>query len=109
VPIGTATTAPYSINYNTAQLPNGMAAFYAIAYDKSGEPWNASANTTRSGYVRLTVSNTDSSPPTVTVTAPASGATVGSPVTVSANASDNIGVSKVEFWKDGDSAPYSTI
>jgi Malectin domain/Domain of unknown function (DUF1929)/Bacterial Ig-like domain/Bacterial Ig domain len=44
----------------------------------------------------------DSTPPTVSVTAPAAGATVsGATVTLSANASDNVGVSGVTFKVDG--------
>ena len=57
----------------------------------------------------------DTTKPTVSLTAPVSGSTavVGSAVTLSASASDNVGVSKVEFYVDGvlknaDSAsPYS--
>ena len=57
----------------------------------------------------------DTTPPTVSVTAPAAGATVsGTNVTVSANASDNVGVAGVQFKLDGanlgaedTSAPYS--
>lgn len=43
----------------------------------------------------------DTSPPTVSLTAPAQGSThgVGTPLTISANASDNIGVTKVEFYR----------
>ncbi len=44
----------------------------------------------------------DITPPTCTITAPASGATVSGTVTFSANATDNSGtVSKVEFYVDG--------
>src|SRR5207249_3936901 len=44
----------------------------------------------------------DTTPPTVSLSAPANGATVfGSAVTVSANASDNIGVLGVQFKLDG--------
>jgi YVTN family beta-propeller protein len=58
---------------------------------------------------------TDNIPPTVTVTSPANGITVsGSAVTVSANASDNVGVTGVQFKLDGVNlavedtiAPYS--
>lgn len=57
----------------------------------------------------------DTQAPTVSLTAPANGATVsGSAVTVSANASDNVGVSNVQFTLDGNplgspvaSAPYN--
>jgi len=40
----------------------------------------------------------DTTPPTTSLTAPAGGSTVSGSVTVSANASDNIGVSRVEFY-----------
>ena len=43
----------------------------------------------------------DTTPPTTSITAPVNGATVSGTVTVSANASDNVGVTKVEFYLDG--------
>ena len=55
----------------------------------------------------------DTTPPAVSVTSPASGSTVSATVTVSASASDNVGVTKVEFWLDGQlkatdtSSPYA--
>ena len=55
----------------------------------------------------------DTTPPTVSVTAPAGGATVSGTVPVTASASDNVAVASVEFWVDGakkatdTSAPYS--
>ena len=64
----------------------------------------------------ITVNNpSDTTPPAVALTAPLNGATVakGSTITVTANASDNVGVSRVEFYVSGalkatDSAsPYS--
>lgn len=57
--------------------------------------------------------NTDSLAPTVSLTAPLSGASVSGVVTVTASASDNVGVSRVEFLIDGawvgsdTSAPYA--
>ncbi|MBN1206277.1 MAG: S8 family serine peptidase [Myxococcaceae bacterium] len=56
----------------------------------------------------------DSTLPTAAVTAPTSGATLVGNVTVSANASDNVGVTRVDFVVDGatvgsdSSAPYSS-
>ena len=57
---------------------------------------------------------TDTTPPTVSITAPANGATVfGSSVALAATAADNVGVTKVEFRVDGvllttdSSAPYT--
>src|SRR5205814_4305198 len=58
--------------------------------------------------------NADATPPAVSITAPASGATVSGSVTVSASASDNVGVAGVQFLVDGTnlgsedtSSPYS--
>ena len=56
----------------------------------------------------------DFTPPTVTVTAPSQGSTVSALITLSAIASDNVGVVGVQFKIDGEdlgledtSAPYS--
>jgi N,N-dimethylformamidase beta subunit-like, C-terminal/Concanavalin A-like lectin/glucanases superfamily/Bacterial Ig-like domain/Bacterial Ig domain/Calx-beta domain len=63
--------------------------------------------------IRFTVTP-DATPPAVSVTSPAAGATVSGTVTVTADASDNIGVAGVQFMLDGASlgaedttAPYS--
>ncbi len=56
----------------------------------------------------------DQVPPTVTMTAPANGSTVSNVVTLAANATDDVGVTLVEFYLDGSVrigadavAPYS--
>ena len=55
----------------------------------------------------------DGTPPTVSITSPADGSTVSGPVNLSANASDNVGVTLVSFALDGasignsSSAPYT--
>jgi hypothetical protein len=55
----------------------------------------------------------DTTAPTVSVTAPVNGATVSGTATISASASDNVGVSSVEFYVDSvlkgtdTSSPYS--
>ena len=59
----------------------------------------------------------DTTPPTVSISAPSNGATVsGTAVTVSANASDNVGVAGVQFKLDGvnlgaedATSPYSLV
>jgi subtilisin family serine protease len=43
----------------------------------------------------------DTTPPTTSITSPTTGATVSATVTVAANASDNVGVSRVELVVDG--------
>ncbi|MGE5624314.1 MAG: Ig-like domain-containing protein [Bacillota bacterium] len=104
------TNAPYSVSWNTVNVPNGTHRLSAMARDASG-------NTSTSAAVTVTVSNgppPDTTPPAVNMTAPANGATVSGNVTVSANASDNVGVAGVQFELDGaalgaevTSAPYS--
>src|SRR3989442_564141 len=47
------------------------------------------------------VAISDTAPPTVAITAPSAGATVSGTITVSANASDDVGVAGVQFMLDG--------
>src|SRR5712692_8842813 len=62
----------------------------------------------------LTCPSPDTTPPTVSITSPTSGATVSGTITVTANASDNVAVAGVQFKLDGanlgaedTAAPYS--
>jgi hypothetical protein len=102
------TTAPYAVSWSTASATNGSHTLTAVARDAAGKVTTSAART-------VTVSNGgDTTPPTVSLTAPASGATVSGTITVSANASDNVGVVGVQFKLDGGNlgaedttAPYS--
>src|SRR5438445_603233 len=101
------TSSPYSVSWTTPAVGNGWHTLTAIARDAAG-------NRTTSSPVTVTVSNADTTPPTVSITAPASGATVSGSITVSASASDNVGVAGVQFLVDGanqgaedTSSPYS--
>src|SRR5206468_2395841 len=100
------TTAPYSVAWNTSTASNGSHRLAAVARDVLGVRWT-------SDPVTVTVFN-DTTPPTVSITSPANGATASSTVTVTANASDNLGVAGVQFKLDGANlgaeeraAPYS--
>ena len=88
--VGSDTTAPYSLSYDTRSMPNGVRALTAQAYDVAG-------NMGTSAPVSVTFDN-DFTPPTVTLTAPAAGTAVRGMVTLSATASDNVGVARVEFY-----------
>src|SRR5207244_4322558 len=61
---------------------------------------DAAGNVATSTAVTVTVVP-DSTPPTASLTAPADGATVVGTVTISASASDDIGVAGVQFLLDG--------
>ena len=105
------TSAPYSISWDSTKASNGTHNLTAVARDAAGNKGTASV-------ITITVSNGggggDTTPPTINMTAPANGATVSGMVTVSADASDNVGVAGVRFELDGaalgaelTSAPYS--
>ncbi len=76
---------------------------------------DAAGNLATSGdFTFMTASSADTTPPTVSMTAPANNATVSGNVTASASASDDVGVAGVQFLLDGaslgaedTSAPYS--
>ncbi|MBC7946528.1 MAG: PQQ-dependent sugar dehydrogenase [Chitinophagaceae bacterium] len=99
-------TAPYSTSWNTSVVSNGNYTLTARARDAAG-------NITTSTGVLVTVNNTDGTPPTVNLTAPAAGNVAGT-INITANAADNLGVSGVQFQLNGAnlgaedlSAPYS--
>jgi len=80
--------APYSINWDTSKI-SGSHKLTAVAKDAAG-------NTATSAPISVNVS--DNVAPTISLTAPASGATVsGNDVKVTANATDNVAVNSVQF------------
>jgi hypothetical protein len=173
--LGTGTTSPYNLNFDTTTVGNGSHTFSAKAYDAAnnstmsvantvtvsnltvsppniafapntgssnvavtaapGYNWTASTNapwinitsgnsgtgngtvsftvaannstTNRTGMLMVTNQTVtitqlaDTNPPSATLTAPANGSTVSNTITLSATASDNVGVAKVEFYRDG--------
>jgi chitinase len=101
----TDTSAPYLLSWNTSTLATGSYTLYAKAYDAAG-------NVGQSENVSVTVIN-DTTAPTVTLTAPGNGASVHGTQSITAVATDNIAVSKVELYANGtilfagNVAPYS--
>jgi len=92
---GTITgSGPYT--YTPAPLFSGTDYFTYILADASIPP------RTTAGIVHVVVGK-DVTPPTVSITAPASGATISSNVVVRASAADNVGVAGVSFF-DGATA-----
>jgi subtilisin family serine protease len=91
--IGTALASPFELYWNTRNVPNGSHTLTARARDRSG-------NVATSQPVTVTTDN-DLAPPTVSITAPATGATVMGTVTLVASASDDRGPMWVEFFSGG--------
>ena len=87
------TMAPYNVSWNTTAVANGAHTVKAVASDAAGN----TATATRT----ITVANPDTTAPSVSLTGPANGAKVSGTVSLSANASDNVGVSGVKFLVDG--------
>ncbi|MFN0063159.1 MAG: Ig-like domain-containing protein [Myxococcaceae bacterium] len=104
---GTDDTAPYTFQWTFTNADNGAHSFTARAQDGAG-------NTTTSSAINLNV-NIDGAAPSVAVSSPATDTiyTTAQTVTLTATASDNVGVTRVEFY-DGatlrgtdTSAPYT--
>lgn len=101
----TLTTSPYTYGWSGATI--GTHTLQAKATDTFN-------NVGTSATVSVTVS--DQTPPTVSITAPATNTTVsGSAITLTAAAADNIGVANVQFKLDGTNlgplltaSPYTT-
>lgn len=105
VSVGIDASAPYSVSWNTAGLSAGSVhTLFARAADAAGNTGDSATTNVTTG---------DGIAPTVSVTSPSNGATVSGTVTISAAASDNVGVTSVQFFVDGAStgsdttAPYS--
>ena len=99
---------PAGAGFTDTGLAPGTYYYKVTAEDAAGNVSGASAQVSAAAQAEQT-------PPSVSVTAPAAGATVSGTVSVSANASDNRGVAGVQFRLDGQSlgaedtnAPYST-
>ena len=100
----TSTVAPYAASINSTTLANGSHSLVARAYDAAG-------NVGLSTPVTFSVNNStvDTVPPVVSASESGSSGSI----TLAANASDNVGVTKVEFYVDNvlkgtdPSAPYA--
>ena len=99
----TDNTSPYAFSWDTTAVANGAHSLTVKAYDAAG-------NAGTSAAVSVTVSNTitDTQAPSTSITAPSNGATVLGIVSVNASATDNVGVTRVEFYVDGALASTDT-
>jgi PAS domain S-box-containing protein len=102
--LSTDTGAPYAYSLNTRNHTNGPYSLVAKAYDATGNVGSSTVN--------VTLRN-DLAAPSVTLTSPANNATLSGTVFLAATASDDIGVTKVEFVLDSmllgsdTTSPYS--
>src|SRR5207249_4246245 len=81
-------------SYSLAGLLEGQIYYFAVtAYNSSGVE-SAFSN-------EVSIAIADVTPPTVSMTAPSAGSTVSGTISVSASATDNVGVVGVQFKLDG--------
>lgn len=111
--LGTDLTAPYQATMDTTRIPNGPILIWAYSEDLSGDQCaivNNQHNTGNSPTIAVQVLNTDNVNPTVTLLRPANGSSFTDPlVTLSATASDNNGIWKVEFYQEGIATPLAPV
>lgn len=99
----TDTSPPYNFEWNTGPFSWGDYTIKAKVYD--------TINQTDEDSITLTIP--EDKPPSVTISSPPDGVTVIKTVTINANASDDNGVKKVEFYVDNSlsktdgNAPYT--
>lgn len=107
--VGTDTTSPYSVSWNTASYAhNSSHALVAKAYDPANNVGTSAA---------VTVTVADVTAPAVAITSPANDSFVSrnTNVTIQATASDVSGISKLEFLVNGSlkcsdaSTPYTCV
>ena len=94
--VATFTSGTGTWSWDTTKAANGTHTLQARAYDAAG-------NRGDSTPMNVTVSNTvaDTTVPTVQINSPVTGTTVSGNVSVTASASDNVGVTAVKLYVDG--------
>jgi glucose/arabinose dehydrogenase/chitodextrinase len=92
--VATSTATTYQ---DTGLSPATSYTYAVSAYDAAGNESARSTSTT----ITTQPAPGDTTPPTVSLTTPTAGSTVSGTLTVSANASDNVGVVGVRFILDG--------
>lgn len=92
------TTAPYGFSWDSSKVPNGGATLVAYAYDAAG---NYASSGISVNVANTATPTTDTTPPVATISNPANGAKVSGNVNVQASATDNVGVSGMNLYIDG--------
>jgi hypothetical protein len=88
--VGTDTSAPFTVNWDISNVPDGPHSLYVVATDTAG-------NSTTSPSISVTV---DHLPPTVAMTNPVNGAAITGVINLAVNAFDSVGVQKVQYYRD---------
>jgi len=103
------TTAPFSFSWDSATVADGSHTLSATAYDAAGNVGRSgeatvsvmNAQTPTNTTVPTVTTTTDTSAPDTKFTSPSNGVTVYNKATLSINAADNVGVTKIYLFIDG--------
>ena len=104
--------AAWQCSLDTTAFGNGRYTLRARAYDR--DSGGTAATVTRTVNISNGTSGggsgggTTNTPPAVSISAPANGATVGTSVSYAANATDSNGIRQVQFFLDGSSTALRT-
>lgn len=93
--VAQSSSGSLSFNWNTQGYTNGAYTLQVRAYD--------SANNVGSSSITVNVNNApaDSTAPTVAITSPSDGTSLGRSINITSVASDNVGVTRHELYIDG--------
>ncbi len=106
--ISAVSTAPYEFTDAFDLADNGTYTYYAVALDEAGN-----ATTTNDIDVMVNIPTPDTTAPEITLASSVSSLTAAGSLVLTATASDNIAVTSVEFYRDGElvstqtQAPYT--
>lgn len=92
--VNSDTSSPFNYAWNSNSVAEGSHSIFAKAYDAAGL-------STNSASVIVVVDNIPDAKPTINITAPQANTTVSGTVQIQANATDDVGITKVEFYIDG--------
>lgn len=95
--LGHGYPASFTLPFETKTIPNGSHTLVAKVFDKSG---NSSTNSRIFSVNNPAITMDDNAPTSVSLTFPTSGATVSGTRDLTATASDNVGVTKIDFFID---------
>jgi hypothetical protein len=97
--VSSTAVSPFGFSWNSAGVANGTHTLTVKAYD--------AANNVGSASVTVNVNN-DKTAPTVSIASPTTGATLSATVNVTGSDTDNVGVTKAQFFVDGVATASST-
>lgn len=94
--VSVGATSPSTLTFTNSGLNSNTTYTFAVrAYDAAGNISDSSNS------IKITTKTADTTPPTISISTPANGTTLSNTATITASATDNVGVTGVQFKLDG--------